>query len=170
MSKTKDEVQVDAVAADAAQPSTVEEVKPRKTTTNWRVFEDAGYIPVRIRCDGFKSTHPSDLSCHTNFAPSTENILRHMDPLHGGGWFRIKFRISDGKKSPIWRELEEAGVELQDFHCPHCRADIAVSPRRILYHLQNHPGAIRVNLDPQVLCMELGYRRAEVDENSDLYE
>jgi hypothetical protein len=144
---------------------------PRKTVTNWRVFEEGNFLPVRIRCDGYKSTHPGDMSCHTNFEPTSQNVIRHMNPDHGGGWFRIKFRISDGgKKSTLWRELEEAGVELQDFHCPHCREDVPLTPRRIIYHLQNHPGAIRVNLDPQVLCMELGYKKADLDEMDDLYD
>jgi hypothetical protein len=141
----------------------------RKTITNWRVFEEGGFVPVKIRCDGYLGSHPADLSCHTSFPPTAENVARHMDPAHGGGWFRIKFRISD-KPSLFWRSLEEAGVELADFYCPHCRENITVSPRRIEHHLKNHPGANRVNLDPQTLAMTLTTDRPNLDELDDLYE
>lgn len=148
------------------------EQKPkRKTMTNWKVFTDAGFIPARVKCEGYKSSHPSDLTCHTAFPPTAENVVRHADPGHGGGWFRIKFRVSDVKRSPLWEGLEEAGLELKDFYCPHCRESVPVSPRRILYHLNNHPGANRVNLDPQVLCMWLGPdSMLDVDENDGLYD
>lgn len=148
----------------------VEQSPTRKTATNWKVFEDNGFIPVKIRCEGYKNIHPADQSCHTSFIPNGENVIRHLQPIHGGGWFKFKFRISDGKKSPIWKELEDAGVELQEFYCPHCRELVPVQPRRIIYHLQNHPGATRVNQEPQTLCMELGYQREELDENDALYD
>lgn len=148
----------------------VEQVEtPRKTVTNWRVLEKAGFIPVRIKCDGYRSSHPADLSCHSNLTPSAENVLRHMDTSHGGGWFKIRFRLSDSKTSPLWRALEDAGVELQEFYCPHCREIIPMTPRTIVYHLNPHPGANRVNLAPQTLCMSLGFQRSEQDEMVDLY-
>lgn len=140
-----------------------------KTLTNWRMFEEAGFIPAQIKCEGYKGYMPADLSCHTVFAPTTENVLRHINPDHGGGWFMIKFRVSESKKSPIWRGLEEAGVELKEFYCPHCEADVPLTPRRIIYHLNPHPGRNRVNLHPQTLCMSLGPDKAEVEDNGDLY-
>lgn len=140
-----------------------------KTVTNWRVLEEAGFIPATVKCEGYRGSHPSDLSCHTAFVPTLENVLRHADPAHGGGWFRIKFRISDTKKSALWKGLEEAGVELKEFYCPHCEADVPLVPRRIIYHLNHHPGRNRVNLDPQVLCMSLGPDKGEMDETGDLY-
>lgn len=143
----------------------------RKTQTNWRIFADSGFIPVRWRCEGYKGNHPADMSCHTAFPPTGENVLRHIAQEHGGGWFKIKFRISDSKKvHPLWAQLEEAGVELQEFYCPHCQEHIPVQPRRIIHHLQNHPGAWRVNLEPQTLCMELGFRRVDEEELGELYE
>lgn len=152
-------------------PAVQEEVEEkRKTQTNWRVLTEGGFIPVQVKCDGYLSSHPADQTCHTNIIPSAENVLRHADPAHGVGAFKIKFRISDSKKSPLWRALEEAGVELQNFYCPHCRESVPMQPRRIIYHLNPHPGANRVNLNPQTLCMTLGFQREDRDEYSDLYE
>lgn len=147
----------------------VEVPTKRKTLTNWKMFEEGGFIPVQFRCDGYLGQHPSDLSCHSNLRPTGENVLRHMASEHGGGWFKIKFRLSDGKKSPIWQELEDAGVECQHFYCPHCRNEVAMTPRAVIQHLQPHAGANRVNLDPQVLCMTLSFNRAEEQEYDDLY-
>lgn len=89
---------------------------------------------------------------------------------HGLPVFKIKFRLSDGKKHPIWRELEELGIECADFYCPHCRQDIAWSPRAIIKHLNPHSGALRVNMEPQVLCMTLSKGRVEDGEFEGLYE
>lgn len=154
---------------DAAPIEGMEAAKSRKTLTNWRIFEEGGFIPIRIRCEGYLGMHPADLSCHSNLIPGGEAVLRHMHPDHSGGWFKIKFRLSDGKTSPLWRELEEAGVELQHFYCPHCREEVPLTPRGIIKHLQPHAGANRINMDPQTLAMTLSFTRAEVDEYDDLY-
>lgn len=141
-----------------------------KTLTNWRMFEEAGFIPFSIKCEGYKGNHPADLSCHTNIVPTLENVLRHRDPQHGGGWFKIKFRVSETKKSPLWKGLEEAGVELKEFYCPHCEADIPLTPRRIIYHLNYHPGRhVKAVLEPQTLCMSLGPDKGEMEDTGDLY-
>jgi hypothetical protein len=85
-----------------------------------------------------------------------------MDPVHGGGWFYFKLRQTDAKgKNPIWRELEEAGVEIQQLYCPHCRHLVSMTPRDLQFHLRPHPGALRVNIYPQQLCMTLGYNNPE---------
>ncbi len=153
-----------------ASPTAVAAVPAKKTLTNWKVFEDANFHAIQVKCDGYASSHPADLSCHSNVLPTTEAILRHMDPNHSGGWFKVKFRISDGKKSTLWAGLEEAGVELQHFYCPHCRVDVKVSPRDIVKHLQPHQGANRTALLPQTLCMTLGFQKADVDEYDSLYD
>jgi len=142
----------------------------RKTLTNWKVFEEGNFIPVQVKCNGYLGSHPSDMACHSNVKPNPEDVLRHMDPAHGGGWFMIKFRISDGgKKSDLWAGLEQAGVECQHFYCPHCREEVPVSPRAIVKHLQPHAGANRSNMYPQTLCMTLGFQRADAAEYDDLY-
>lgn len=169
------------VAADAAVETKKNELdesllgdsgpqkKKRKTVTNWRVLYEGGFVPVMIKCENYKGGQPSDLACHTRFVPTSANVIRHLDPTHGGGWFKMRIRISDSKKDKIWLELEEAGVEIQDFHCPHCRQDVMMTPRNILHHLQNHPGATRVNFEPQTLAFTLSYNRPDVDEGDSLY-
>lgn len=168
MSKTTTET-VSKTTEVAAPLAAQAPLIPRKTLTNWRLFEEGGFIPIRWRCDGYLGQHPADLSCHGNVIPTGENVIRHMAPEHGGGWFRVKFRLSDGKTSPLWAELEEAGVELQHFYCPHCREEVPMTPRAIIKHLQPHAGANRINMDPQVLCMTLSFQRAEVEEYDELY-
>lgn len=160
MSQTKT-VQVEA-------PDVETKTSESKTITKWSVFEEAGFIPIQVKCDGYENFHDSSLSCKTSVVPSSKNIIGHMDPDHGGGWFKIKLGRSDVKKSPIWKELADAGVEIQDFKCPHCRQQVEVSPRRISYHLGMHPGATRVNLQPQVLCFTLSFQKPDVDEYGDL--
>lgn len=160
VSKTKDR----EVTAEVAT------VTPRKTVTNWRVFEEGGFVPVRIRCEGYMGSHPSDLSCHSNLLLTGSAVLSHMQPEHSGGWFKFKFRISDGKVSPVWRELEEAGVEISDLYCSHCRTQVAMTPRNIVKHLQPHAGATRINPDPQSLCFSLTMNKADLDEYDELYD
>ena len=145
--------------------------KPKRSTnTNWAVLSEGGFIPVQVRCEGYRGSHPSDQSCRTNLIPTGENVIRHMNPDHGGGWFKVKFRISDsGKRHPLWDELAEGGVEIQDFYCPHCREQVQLISRRIIQHLQNHVGANRVNMEPQTLCFELGYRKPDQAEVDALY-
>lgn len=142
-----------------------------KSTTNWKIFEEGRFIPVQWKCEGYQNFHPADLSCHSNMKITPEDILRHMDPAHGGGWFRVKFRISDSKVSPIWSALSEACVELNDFYCTHCRSNVPLTPREIVKHLQPHAGATRINMFPQTLAMTLSLHRAEeLNEWDELYE
>jgi hypothetical protein len=143
--------------------------KKRKTLTNWNVLYEGGFIPVTVKCDTYKGGQPSEHACKTRFVPNSENIIRHMDPLHGGGWFKMRLRISDSKKAEIWKELEDAGVEIQEFHCPHCRQEVMMTPRNILHHLQNHPGATRHNFEPQTLAFTLSFDKPEQGEEESLF-
>lgn len=152
-------------------PQQQEQEAESKTFTDWRLLEKAGFVPAQIKCEGYKGSHPSDLSCHSNLIPVAGNVVSHMNPKHGGGWFHVKFRLTDGKKSPFWRELEDAGVELQELWCPHCREHVPLQPRRMMQHINaNHLGATRVNMHPQTLCMSLSFRRPEEGEFEGLYE
>ncbi len=109
------------------------------------------------------------MTCHSKLVPTAENVERHIDPAHGGGWFRVRLRISDGKKDPLWKGLGEKGIELQELYCPHCRAHVPLVPRQIIAHLQPHAGANRVNLEPQTLCMTLGYSHPDQEDVEGLY-
>lgn len=160
------------------EPKTVVETKekhpgpesPRsKTFTNWRILEDGGFVPVMLKCDGYKGSHPADLSCHTNLPVTAQTVVSHMNPDHSGGWFKIKFRLTEGKKSTFWRELEEAGVELQELFCLHCREQIDLMPRRIIQHLNAHNGANRINMEPQTLGLTLSFQKPELEEMESLY-
>lgn len=152
------------------------ETKPkRKTVTNWNVFEKTGVVPTRISCNGYLGSHPAELSCHSNLIPTSTAVLRHMNPEHSGGWFFFRLRQTDAKgKNPIWRELEEAGVEIQHIYCPHCRADVQMTPRALLYHMGPHPGANRVNTHPQTVCMTLGFNSPDqiegMEDEEEMYE
>jgi len=144
----------------------------RKTVTNWGVFEKAGLVPTRITCNGYLGSHPAELSCHSNILLTSESIIHHLQPEHSGGWFFFRLRATDAKgKNPIWRELSEAGVEIQHLYCPHCRQNVSMTPRDIQKHLQPHPGANRVNITPQSLCMTLGYNNPEgMQDNEEFFE
>jgi hypothetical protein len=126
--------------------------------TDWSVFDEIGLVP-HFKCDGYLGSHPADLSCHSKLLTDIHILLRHIDPQHGGGWFRVRFRKTDSNKPiAIWKEMAEQGVELRDFYCPHCRTQLhadKISSAELKYHLNPHPGANRVNLEPQTLCMTL---------------
>ncbi len=157
-------------SAEKLEAAEVATLKERKTLTDWSVFEKGGLVPVRIRCEGYMGSHPSDLSCHSNLLLTGEAVLNHMQPDHSGGWFKFKFRISDGKVSPIWGKLADAGVEISDLYCSHCRTQVAMTPRNIIKHLQPHAGATRINPDPQSLCFSLTTNKADLDEYDELYD
>jgi hypothetical protein len=154
----------------SANVSTPKEGSERKTFTNWSVFEKANLIPVRIKCDGYLGQHPADMSCHSNILNTVESVQHHMKVEHGGGWFHVRMKVADGKQAKgadIWRNLQAAGVEITHLYCPHCRSEVQMTPRQILYHLNAHPGANRVNAHPATLCMSLSYNSPETQEFSE---
>lgn len=156
-----------SVSISTSSPKKTEEVSvsERKTVTNWAVFDKAGLVPVRIKCDGYLGGHPSDLSCHSNILTTSESVQHHMKPEHGGGWFHFRLRSTDAKgKATIWRDLSQAGVEISHLYCPHCRREVEMTPREILFHLNPHPGANRVNIYPATLCMSLSYGMPQTEE------
>ena len=157
-----------AEAASETKEQVNQELEAKKS--DWDVFSQMGLFPAQFKCDGYKSSHPTDMSCHSAFSPTAENVLRHMAPEHGLGVFQVRFRISDSKKSPIWEELKKANVLIREFWCPHCRSSVEFSPRTILFHLKNHPGATRTNLFPQVICMQLTTPEVQREELESLYD
>jgi hypothetical protein len=143
----------------AAEPAT--ETKPaaeapqaRRTQTDWSVFEQAGLWPLRIRHDNWSGDQPAELVCHTNLQLTAESVLAHCRPEHGLPFFRIRLGISDSKVSPLWKALQDAGLEIKQIVCPHCGETLPLRARSLRQHLVNHPGRVRINLDPQVLCFE----------------
>lgn len=159
------------------QPApSVEQVVEEKT--DWDVLGQTGLAIARLRCDGYRGAHVSDKSCHTTLIPTAENVLRHMAPEHGGDdkgghWFKFKLRptakMKDNPALTIWKDLKAAGVEIKELFCPHCHAtDFEITPRRLMYHLNPHPGAQRFNLEPQTLCMTLAMHVPTEQEFDDL--
>lgn len=144
---------------EAPQPPSAPLAPHQKTLTNWKNFAEAGLAPSRLKCESYLGSHPAELSCHTALVVSKDTILNHMDPEHGGGWFKMRFRsVEDGSPAlKIWQDLDEAGVEIQHLYCPHCREtlDARVAPQEVVNHLRPHAGANRVNQEPQTLCMTL---------------
>jgi hypothetical protein len=137
--------------------------------TNWRALEDAGFIPVRLQCQSYQPVQPVDGSCHTNILPTGENAKAHLAEEHGsGGGFTVVMRISDGKKSKFWRELADQKIELQDFRCDVCDAQLPLVARRISPHFKAHPGKSRQARPGGTFHMTLGFQKPEgedTDEN-----
>jgi hypothetical protein len=116
------------------------EKEESKCLTNWDAFAEAGLVPVSIRCQDYFPAQRSDASCHTTFAISVENVLRHMSEEHGsGGGFELTVRRTEGKKSPFWAEMAKAGIEIHDFRCD-CDKEVPLVPRRMLNHCKSHVG------------------------------
>lgn len=123
----------------------------RKTYTNWSALAESGLKPVYIRCNGYFPVHPYDNGCHTALSLSPEQMAKHTDGEHGGGFF-LSFRegyqtdpigasnIRTGRHWDGWAKFEELGLELRDLRCHHCNAEIKVNSRSILKHIKNHPG------------------------------
>lgn len=93
-------------AAALAEP----ESKRKTKLTNWDTFVKAGLGVTRIVCSPLPG-HPADEACKTNLIPTSAAVVNHITSQHGGGFI---FTITDtGKIWPGWKELADAGVEIQ---------------------------------------------------------
>lgn len=120
-------------------------VESPKTYTNWKAFEQARLTPVVIKCDGYKPVHLADMSCHTQLIPKAENLKRHVEGDHGGG-FSFQLKIKDaGDKVPsaFWDELSTTGLEAHDFRCDNCDKQLRFHPSAIIPHMKAHGGKTR---------------------------
>ena len=80
---------VGAKAAPAIEtPLPVEPKGERNTVTNWHALYEAALTPTFIRCD---SWGPYNAGCHSAMQLSAEQMKRHLDGEHGGGFF-ISFK------------------------------------------------------------------------------
>lgn len=130
------------------------EVEPEipETFTNWKALAQAGLKPVYFRCDTPQEVSHVNLGCHTALR-GVDDLIRHMDGDHGGSYF-ISFRegfqqdpigassVRQGRHWDGWAELEAAGVEIKDFRCDVCNAEIKINSRSILKHIRPHSGKI----------------------------
>ena len=139
------------VAAPTPEPE-IEEAQSPETYTNWKALAQAGLKPVYFRCDTPQEVSHVNNGCHTALRNVTD-LLRHMDGDHGGSFF-VSFRegyqadpigassVRQGRNWDGWAELEAAGVEIKDFRCDVCNAEIRVNSRSILKHIRPHQGKI----------------------------
>lgn len=125
----------------ATKTDTAPSAAPR-TTTNWKAFQDAGLIPVAVKCQAYHPTHLQDTSCHTKILPTAENIKRHTAAEHGGA-FAFYLRKTDGRPAKFWEELMTSGLEATDFRCGTCKGELRFHPSSFLAHLKGHRGVTR---------------------------
>ena len=114
-----------------------------KTYTNWEAFAKAGLAPIQLSCSAYKPIHLHDASCHSKLLFKAENLKRHIEGEHGGG-FQLEVKYTDSKTPhPFWADLSNNGLELHDFRCDICDAQLRVHPSSILPHMKAHGGKTR---------------------------
>lgn len=121
---------------------------PNKTYTNWKAFDQAKLVVTSAKCESYRPVFLHDGSCHSNLILKAENFIRHIQGDHGGG-FRlfVKAAEANGKASPLWQELADAGLEAHDFRCEICDKQLRFAPSSFIGHLKAHSGKTRrVNL------------------------
>ncbi len=121
--------QVMAAAPEAPSPK-------RKTYTRWDAFEAINLVPTEIRCEGYLPFHPLNLGCHTRLPLHAQSLIDHLNSGHGGG-FEMQVRVGDSPWSG-WKDLQDAGVELEDFRCGECMNPVRVNPADIQAHMRPH--------------------------------
>ena len=118
------------------------ETAKSKTFTNWRAFAQSKLVPVTISCDAYKPVHLADMSCHTKLLIKGESIQKHIGHEHGGG-FNFQLKVTEGKPSNFWQELEDMSLEAHDFRCDNCDKILRFHPSSIIPHMKPHGGKTR---------------------------
>ena len=125
----------------------VADIPTPELRTDWNAFEKADLVPSEIVCQSYWPAQQHDMSCHTRLRADASNILNHINPEHGsGGGFIIKLRKARTKDKPevvgFWNALREAGVEILDIRCDHCRGEIKnLTAQALLAEFKPHKGA-----------------------------
>lgn len=115
--------------------------KVNKTLTNWNVFVKAQLVPKRMVCEGYGPQHRFDQGCHSNLLLTAEAVERHLDADHGGG-YRIFLRKGDIPWKG-WLEFQDKGLEIHDFRCEICDAEVPLTPQHIFKHMESHTGKMK---------------------------
>ena len=142
------------MAKPTTSTSPVDSIDQRSTSevsevlTDWSVFEKAGLVPDEIQCVAYKPHHPQDMSCHTKLTLFAKNLVAHANPEHGSdGGFTIRLRRARVNDKPellnFWRDVREAGLEIVDFRCDHCKKEVRLHPKSILAEFKPHKGTSR---------------------------
>ncbi len=135
-----------------AQVAKTSKSDERKTTTNWRIFESLGVSIKEFTCWSYPRPRVHDSSCKTRMhvydvkakRAKPENIIRHIDGDHGGG-FKCELSL-DGPASPLWRALEDSGVECAEFRCGVCHKVLILNALNIKNHFRVHLSGNRRNV------------------------
>ena len=122
--------------------SKTDTASPSRTTTNWKAFQDAGLVPVAIKCQAYHPIHLNDVSCHTKLTFTAENLQRHTAMEHGGA-FQIYLRKTDGRPAKFWEDLMASGLEANDLRCGSCKGSLRFHPSSFMAHLKGHRGITR---------------------------
>ena len=156
------------VEGEPEEPEVVEaapELEEEKCLTPWENFVNSNIVPVRIKCQDYQPVMMQDSSCHTNLPLKAQSILAHMAPEHGtGGGFLFTLRHRPGQKWEGWKDLLAAKVELFDFRCDICDAQLELAPRKVIKHLQAHAGKSRMARPGGAFAMTLRFQKPERDD------
>ena len=153
----------DPIVIDESQ--TVIEVQ---CLTPWQNFVNSNIVPVRIKCQDYQPVMMQDSSCHTNLPLKAESMIGHMQPEHGtGGGFLLQLRHRPGQKWPGWQTLLDAKVELHDFRCDVCDAQLDLAPRKVIKHLQAHAGKSRQARPGGAFAMTLRFNHPDRDDEDE---
>lgn len=154
--------------SEPLEPQVVEEAPAppaEKCMTPWENFINSNIVPVRVKCQDYQPVSMQDSSCHTNLALKAESILAHMAQEHGtGGGFLFQLRHRPGQKWEGWQGLLDAKAELFDFRCDVCDAQLDLSPRKVIKHLQAHAGKSRMARPGGAFKMTLRFTAPEGEE------
>jgi hypothetical protein len=132
---------------------------PTKTFTQWEIFSKMGLRPKTITCQGYFPVNSHDVSCHTRLPHDASVVQRHVDSDHGGS-FEFTLRQSETPWEG-WRNLQELGLELLDFRCGTCLAEVNLTMQAISKHMKSHINANRRMASGGVFRFNLGYERPE---------
>lgn len=155
------------------KPALAEASPAKRTYTAWEAFAKAGLRPTSIDCQGYPvpGIAKHDFTCHTHLLLSAGNIKRHIEAGHSGE-FRFFLKKSDSKTPhPIWKELEELGIEAQDFRCHNCDKTLRFHPTAILPCMRAHGGKTRRVFPGGNYNLTLSFAKPEQgDEDGDLLD
>lgn len=114
--------------------------KTAKSYTNWDALAKSGLTPILINCQAYRPVHMADFSCHSALPTfNVTNLRKHIASDHGA-CFEIFFKRTDGKESPLWKELSESGLEAGDIRCGCCSKPVRLHPTSLLQHCKPHAG------------------------------
>ena len=106
-----------------AEKSTMAAPQPaeatRKSATNWMALAKAGVKPVTVRCQTYPPIFRSDASGHSALQVNSATLKRHREGEHGGAYY-VQLTPKAGKASTFWQDMEDSGLEAQDFRCEIC--------------------------------------------------